>query len=291
MDTDIQRVGDFTLQWGESLRWDDRRDRLYFVDCATQTLHWLEGAEPPLMSLAMPSLPTGLVLTDENRVIAALDDGLHVVDPDAGTVELLAPYPPELGGRANDAAADLDGNLVTGTLNVAPGPGSYWWFSKPDGWRMLDDGIGNANGPVILEIDGVTTLVFADTLASTVYAYDYDGSAGKVGARRTFGRIDELNGMPDGACGDSGAGVWSCVLGPGKIARFTAAGLDEVIDVGVELPSDVTFGGSGLDRMFFVSIALSIGGVEVKSPYAGALMKIDGTGFTGRPEPRFRLDG
>ena len=32
----ISRVGDFTLGWGESLLWDDRRDRLYFVDCATQ---------------------------------------------------------------------------------------------------------------------------------------------------------------------------------------------------------------------------------------------------------------
>src|SRR5687767_8423331 len=42
------RVGDFTLTWGESARWDDRRQRLYFVDCATPSLHWLDGGEPPL---------------------------------------------------------------------------------------------------------------------------------------------------------------------------------------------------------------------------------------------------
>ncbi|HEV2369573.1 MAG TPA: hypothetical protein VGR90_06835, partial [Acidimicrobiales bacterium] len=44
----------------------------------------------------------------------------------------------------------LDGNLVTGTLNLAEGPGSYWWFSAAAGWRLLDEGIGNANGPVVL---------------------------------------------------------------------------------------------------------------------------------------------
>ena len=39
----LRRIGDFTLTWGESLRWDDRRRRLYFVDCAAQTLHWLDA--------------------------------------------------------------------------------------------------------------------------------------------------------------------------------------------------------------------------------------------------------
>jgi L-arabinonolactonase len=283
------RIGDFSLLWGESLRWDDRRSRLYFVDCATQTLHWLEGAEPPLQSLKMPSMPAGLVLAEDGRVVAALDDGLHVVDVDAGTTELLSPYPAELGGRANDANADLDGNLVTGTLNIAPGPGSYWWFSSTEGWRQLDDGIGNANGPVVLNGGGQQTLVFADTQASAVYAYDYDGAKGSVGARRLFADTNQVGGVPDGACADDAGGVWSCVLGPGVLARYTADGLDQQIATGVELPSDVTFGGSDMSRLFIVSIAVAIGDIEVKSPTAGALMAIDGTGFRGRPEPRFRL--
>lgn len=286
---DISRIGDVSLLWGESLRWDDRRQRLYFVDCATQTLHWLDGGEPPLQSLPMPSLATGLALADDGRVVAALDDGLHVVDPDAGTTELLAPYPEGLGGRANDAAADLHGNLVTGTLNMAPGPGSYWWYSTSAGWRHLDDGIGNANGPVVLDVVGAPTLVFADTQAAAVYAYPYDGAAGTVGERRVFADIAALGGMPDGACADADGGVWSCVLGAGLLARYTAAGLDHTVTPGVELPSDVTFGGPDLDRMFVVSIALPIGGVEITSPDAGALLAVDGTGHRGRPEPRVRL--
>lgn len=175
----MERVGDIVLTWGESLRWDDRRQRLYFVDCAAQTLHWLNEGRPPLHTLQMPSLPTGLVLTEGLELVACLDDGLHVVDPDAGTVRVLTPYPDGMSGRANDANADGAGNLVTGTLNIAPGPGAFWWYSSHDGWRLLDD--GNANGPVVVDLDGVSTLVFADTLAQAVYAYPYDASAGHSG--------------------------------------------------------------------------------------------------------------
>ena len=78
---EIARVGDFSLVWGESVRWDDRRQRLYFVDCATHALHWLDDAEPPLRSLSMPSMPTGLVLTTDDRLVVLLDDGLHSSTP------------------------------------------------------------------------------------------------------------------------------------------------------------------------------------------------------------------
>jgi sugar lactone lactonase YvrE len=286
---DISRIGDFSLVWGESVRWDDQRGRLYFVDCGTQMLHWLDRAEPPLQSLQMPGMPAGVALASDGRLVVALDDGLYTVDPDTTETRLLSPYPDGLGGRANDAAADLDGNLVTGTLNLQEAPGSYWWYSASLGWRQLDAGISNANGPVVLNSDGGQTLVIADTVAAALYAYDYDGVAGRATNRRLVVDTAALGGAPDGACCDADGGVWSCILGAGTIARWDGQEITEVIDTGVELPSDVTFGGSGLDRMFFVSIAVAIGEVAVTSRNAGALMVVRGTAHRGRPEPRVRL--
>jgi sugar lactone lactonase YvrE len=276
------RIGDFTLTWGESLRWDDRRDRLWFVDCAAQTLHWLDGGEPPLHTMQLSSLPTGLALTEGDELVICLDGGLHVVDADRGTVELLAPYPDGMHGRANDADADGSGNLVTGTLNMAPGPGAYWWWSATDGWRLLDEGIGNANGPVVM--DG--TLWFADTIAASVFAYAYDGATGAVGARQVFDE-STLGGVPDGAAGDVDGGYWGCVLNRGALARFTGEGLDRTVDVPVTYPSDIAFGGANLDRMFVVSIALDLGGGP-PGDAAGQLLALDGVAV-GRPESRVRL--
>lgn len=285
----VSPVADVSLVWGESLRWDDRRQRLYFVDCATNTLHWLDGGEPPLRSFVLPSLPTGVVLTEDERLVIALDDGLHVVDPDAATTELVAPYPAELGGRANDATADLHGNVVTGTLNLGPAPGSCWWWSSTEGWRQLDDGISNTNGPVVLDTPDGHLLVVADTPAGVVLAYDYDGQTGTATNRRTFADIAAAGGRPDGACADATGAVWCCALGTGSVLRFTAAGPDGSVDVGAELPSDVTFGGPALDQMYVVSIALPLAGVEIESPHAGRLLRVDGLDVSGRPEPRASL--
>jgi len=151
----------------------------------------------------------------------------------------------------------------------------------------LDDGVSNANGPVDLVIDGKRTLVFADTVAGRVYAYQYDGT---VGERRLFVDTGPLGGLPDGACADAEGGVCTCVVGAGDIVRHSPTGdRDIVIDTGVELPSDVTFGGADLETMFFVSIAIDIGGIHVTSPNAGRVMRVDNTGIRGRPEPRVKL--
>ncbi|HSZ36821.1 MAG TPA: hypothetical protein VK773_06985, partial [Acidimicrobiales bacterium] len=63
-------------------------------------------------------------------------------------------------------------------------------------------------------------------------------------------------------------------------------GLDRTVAVPVANPTDVTFGGPGLDRLFVVGVA---GGGSNGSGLDGALLVIDDLGAHGRPEPRFRL--
>jgi L-arabinonolactonase len=276
---DIARVGDFTLGWGESLVWDERRDRLYFVDCAARTLHWLDGGDGPLATLKAPSMVAGIVPTTDGLLVGALDDGLYLVDPDTGGFEPLAAYPDELGGRANDACADLDGNLITGTLNLGPADGSTWWYSATDGWRLVDPDISNTNGPAVAVLDGTMTLVVGDSSAQ-YWAYDYDPATGAVGPRRVFGDVDDLDGVPDGSTLDAGGGLWCALVGGGQLARFTTAGLDRTLEMPMPNPTDVTFGGPGLDRLYVVSVA---GDGELD----GALVVVDGIEPAGRAEPRF----
>lgn len=278
---EIARIGDVRLGWGESVVWDDRTDRLYFVDCAKRTLHWLEGSHGELATMAMPSMPTGIVPAEDGRLVAVLDDGLHVVDVDAGTTELLALFPEEIGGRCNDACADLDGNIITGKLNLGPADGSAWWWSPTEGWRLLDPDIANTNGPTVGVLDGVTTLIIGDTSAE-YFAYDYEPATGSVGPRRVFGDTSALDGLPDGATLDADGGLWCALVDGGQLARFTTAGLDRAVPLPVKNPTDVTFGGPDLDRLYVVSI-------DGPGELDGAVLAIDGLGRRGRPEPRARV--
>ena len=281
---EITRIGALRLGWGESLVYDELRDRLYFVDCAAQTLHWLQGGDGELQTVTLPSMAAGLVPAEDGTLVGALDDGLYVIDPDAGTARLLSPYPHELGVRANDACADLSGNVVTGTLNLGPGPGSLWWFSARQGWRMLDTGISNTNGPNVTIADGAMTLYVGDTSAD-YYRYRYDAEKGAVGHRELFGDVSGLAGAPDGAAVDDQGGLWCALVGGGQLARFTDSGLDRTVPLPITNPTDVAFGGPDLDRLYVASIGLGAAGEALD----GALLVIDGLGIRGRPEPRARL--
>ena len=220
--------------------------------------------------------------TTDGRLVAVLHDGLHLVDPDSGAVELLAAYPPELDGRCNDACADLDGNLITGKLNLGPAEGSAWWYSATAGWRLVDDDIANTNGPTVAVLDGVMTLIVGDTSAE-YFSYAYEPATGAVGERSVFGDTRDLDGLPDGATLDDGEGLWCALVGGAQLARFTTAGLDRTLALPVAHPTDVTFGGPGLDRLYVTSIA----GAPGAEGLDGALLVIDGLDVGGRPEPRF----
>ena len=79
------------------------------------------------------------------------------------------------------------------------------------------------------------------------------------------------------------------MLGRGKLARFTPAGLDQLVDVPMANPSDVAFGGPNLDRLFLTSIALDLGEGGPPTDEASWLNAVDNLGCTGLPESRFRL--
>lgn len=285
----IKRIGDFSLAWGESLCWDVVNQRLYFVDCATKMLLWLNNAELPLHKMKLPSLPTGIGLAEDGRIVIALDDGLNLVDPDAKSVGLLTRYPEALGVRANDATVDQDGSFVTGTLKAETGEGSVWLYSTRGGWWQLDDGISNANGHVALHGTKSNTVVIADSPAQKLYAYDYTATRRKKDRKVTFGDTSELLGFPDGACPTSDGGLLSCLIRRGALAHYTNQGLQQLIDAGSEQPSDVAFGGINLDRLFVVSIAVEFGHGLPASPLAGALLEIENSGLIGVAEHRFKL--
>jgi sugar lactone lactonase YvrE len=274
----ITRVGEFVTTWGESLVWDEQRQRLYFVDTLASKLHWLDPGDTNPHELLCPQMPSGMVADGQGRLVVTMDDGIYRIDVDAASFEKLFDYPARLGGRCNDMCADLSGNLITGKLNLGPDEGSSWRITPAGEWTMLDDDISNTNGPTVAVLDGQMTLIIGDS-SKQYYRYDYDPATGAVGERRVFGDVDALGpspdkrAIPDGATLDTDDGLWCALPGSSRIVRFTTEGLDGEIMLPCEHPTDVTYGGPNLDVLYVVAIN-------------DGLYAIEGAG-TGRVEPRF----
>ena len=278
---------------GENPLWDAEREVLHYIDNSGMKVHSFDPASGRARTLEMPAVITTLVLRAGGGAVVTLRTGIHFLDLDTGALELIHPLPDPPSHVYNDGKVDSRGRFLIGasTANFAePGPDGGLFRLDPDlGLTRLDSGIHFSNSPCWSPDD--RTFYFSDSWINTTYAYDYDIDTGAVSNRRVFVNTAELGGLPDGATVDSGGRVWAALYRAGKIAAFNPDGsVSRLIDVPVDLPSSVAFGGPGLDRLFITTIAHDLaagGGDSGGDDLAGSLFVIDGLDARGRPEPRF----
>lgn len=283
--------GDYRTRWGESPRWDAVRQRLYFVDCAASRLCWLDAGGTMPESLKLPGMATAVVLTRGNDVLTVQEDGIYQVNPDSGSIAKFVDNPaPSPEPRLNDAQADRNGNLITGSLGYSHDPvGSYWHLSKTGTWRRLDTGVSDANGPVA-SLDN-RTLFLVDTGEMAVFSYEYDATTGQVGDRKTLVDTTGQPGLHDGAALDADGNYWSAMTHGGSCLLCISPGGEILrrVDVPVDFPTAISFGGEKLDRAYVTSVSIEFAGQKPQAELAGAILEISGLGVTGAPEPRFDL--
>jgi sugar lactone lactonase YvrE len=67
-------------------------------------------------------------------------------------------------------------------------------------------------------------LYIADTLARTIYAYDYDLETGSISNKIDFFKPGGPVGNPDGSVMDQEGCLWSAIYGQGKVVRISPDG-------------------------------------------------------------------
>jgi sugar lactone lactonase YvrE len=293
--TTIDRVSGIELAFGEGLAWDGELGRLYFVDAVTRQVHWLEPASGKRGAVEVPTTPTVVRITDVPGVlVVSLPDGLHRLDTADGQTSLLAPLPDAGAPRMNDATVDGRGRLVTGHLFFGPGDdsvsGAYWSFDVTAGWRRLDTGKGNTNGPCFSP-DGATFYV-ADTSFEKIHCFDYDVNDGTLHNGRVFADYRDLDGVPDGAKVDSDGTLWSVAFGGSQLVRFAPDGrVDGTVALTANRPTDLVFAGPNRDVVYVTTVGIPLGDVDSVGLGAGGLLRVEGLGATGLEDTRFRLAG
>src|SRR5579862_7315484 len=283
---------------GEGAVWHAAHEALYWTDINRFLIHRFTLADQNVRSWFFEEPVTALTLTNRPETLAViLGSSVILWEPatDARHKPLffLEGWPKV---RLNDARVDQRGSLWMGSMrNNVNADGSGGEAGGKDGalFRLDPD----ANAKVWRRDIGIANTLawspdqrhfyFGDSLANTIWQYDYDAAIGAIKNERPFLQSFE-RGLPDGSTVDSEGYLWNCRFFGGCIVRVARDGkIDRIVEMPVRNITTCTFGGIDLKTLYVTTARIeSAPGDRL----AGGLYAIQ-TNISGLPENQFRIFG
>ena len=282
----ISPVCEHRCRLGEGPLWDALHQRLYWADSLGPELYWLDFATDRVHRCQLPGDCVGSLAVRENGgLILAMDQGFYAFEPRFGKAEPIAlPLNGQDGFRFNDGKVDPFGHFISGAMNMdhrGTETGSMYRLTPEHEVLELLDGFICFNGPCFSE-DGAQ-LYLTGRKDGLIECFDYGPTQLPTNA------VAVLDCDADGATVDSEGYLWSAQWEAGCILRLSPTGeIDTRIDIPGQIVSSVMFGGPDLDRIYVTTLGDAYYGAIPKGELPGRTLVIEGSGFHGRPEPRFK---
>jgi sugar lactone lactonase YvrE len=288
---EITVVADFGDLCGECPVWDDVDQILYWVDLDGGRVFRHNPSSQQSIVLKNNFPVSGLRRNSGGGFAMINSLGAWLWDGEQ-RLQLLASEVAGAACRLNDCAADRVGRLITGSNFYTPAVeyplGALFEFDTSGRGRILDEGFHQSNG--IAFSPNAETMYFTDTIARTIYAYDYDLASGDVKNRKIFACVPSSEGLPDGLAVDAEGFVWSAQWYGGCVVRYDPDGqVERRVAVPAKQTSNLAFGGPDLTDIFITTAArpetmpLMPPGYDPDSgPFGGPLYKIN-LGIPGQP--------
>lgn len=282
---------------GESVVWDDARNRLLWVDIVGKSIHEFYPDTGDQRRWGTPDFVTSIGLRKDGGAIVAFTKSICLWDYN-NQFQLFAQIESDVpDNRLNEGIIGPDGAFWVGTMqNNIAADGSPTGITRNTGQlfrvtadgqvqRVSDDLFGITNTLIWAE-DG--HLVTADTLKNEIYSYAIDPVTNQLMDRKVI--VDGFErGLPDGSTIDAEGYIWNCrVVGGSCLLRFSPDGqIDRIVELPCSWPTSCAFGGENLDILFVTSARFTMEDAHLKAnPQEGALFAVD-VGVKGQPCNRF----
>lgn len=274
---------------GEGPVWDEREQRLYFVDIVGHRVHILWPGTGEHRSFDVDRAVGAVVLRDDGGLVLAAHDAFLVAGHDGSGIEPFGTFRADgQQVRFNDGKVDPRGRFFAGTMAHT---GDNWngalYMLQPDGnVSVLLEDVGVSNG--LAWSADERTFYYIDTRRGSVDAFDLDIDTAAITNRRVVAKITD--GGPDGMAIDSEGCLWVACWGGRRVERLDPADgrrLD-VVRVPATNVSSVAFGGPGLDDLYITTAREGLSEAQLADePHAGDLF-VARPGVSGPPAHRFR---
>lgn len=285
----VELALDIRTELGEGPLWDDRAQRLLFVDIMRGHVHEFDPLSGVDRVVEFPWPVGAVALYEGGDWLLAAAGGFYRADPTTGTTGLVAPVEADLpGNRMNDGYVDARGRFWAGTMgmNRVRNVGTLYRLD-PDGsvYPMVTP-VSTSNG-IDWSLDN-RIAYYIDTPTGRVDQFDFDLATGTLTNRRPLVEIPSTDGSPDGLIVDADGFIWVCLWKGAAVRRYAPDGrLDMVIPTPAAQTTKCAFGGAALDELFITSAWTGLTDAErAAQPMAGGLFRCR-PGVKGRIPNRF----
>jgi sugar lactone lactonase YvrE len=282
----VEIVQDARATLGECPVWDQRTERLHWVDIRAGLIHRFSPSDGSDLVFDVGQ-PVGSVgLGADGGLVVALRDGFGLIPSNSDRIDaMIEVEKPLTGNRMNDGRCDAAGRFWAGTLASA-------WEQEPGAgalYRLEQAGDTFSATQVLTELtvaNGIDwspderRMYFIDSATQRVDVFDFDLDSGTIRNRRPFAEIPVEDGMPDGLVVDAEGCVWVALIGGGKLRRFSPlARVDLEIELPVTLVTSATFGGGDFADLYITTAKHRLTDEELgRQTHAGSV-------FCCRPGP------
>lgn len=277
MATAIHLVADVKALLGEGPLWSARDSALMWVDIKGRRLFQL--GDSGLQEWETPVRVGSIVPRSAGGYIAGADHGLYAVEiePDEPRFTLLfEPDRDRSSNRFNDGKVDRSGRYWAGTMDdlERDAVGALYRIDSPDSWQRTDDGYRVTNGPAFSPVGDV--MYHTDSARRTIFRFSLQAD-GSLTAKSVFAQFTGAEGYPDGMTVDADGCLWVAFWDGWAVRRFSQIGEQiAMIEVPVQRPTSVAFGGPALDRLFVSSARIGLDEAALSvQPSAGGLFMIE----------------
>jgi sugar lactone lactonase YvrE len=270
---------------GESPLWHPAEQVLYWCDIPGHALNRFDPKDGAHKRWAFDTDVACCAPLMEGGLLLALRSGLRCFDTDharSHPVPDTRPYDPRQE-RFNDGKADAQGRLWVGTIYEPRDPPNAALYRFADGrLDKMADGITVSNG--LAWSPDARTMYWADTKAHTVFAFDFDSSAGALSRQRVFAQfplksegqdLAGYGGRPDGAAMDSQGHYWVAMFEGARVLRIAPDGrVAEELKLPVRCPTMPCFGGADLRTLYITTARENRPRDELaREPLAGCVLQ------------------
>ncbi len=263
---------------GEGSLWDEKNQRLYWVDILEQRVFVFDPETSEQREFFVGQDVGTVVLTSDDQLLLALRGGIARLNPN--TEELGPFYDPrssEQEGRFNDGKCDPQGRFWVGTFSEGLGAEGKAVLYRMEAWGVASEqlrGVTCSNG-ICWSADS-RTMYYIDSPTYRLEAFDFEPQRGSLMTRRVVFEFDpQSEGVPDGMCIDEEGQLWVALFDGGRVLRIDPRSGECTLEVEVPGGGNVTscaFGGPRLDQLYITTARIGLSEQQkAELPDAGSL--------------------